>query len=96
MRRWRVWRAFGIDLNAITEKLQQDGVAAFAASFDQLMAGLEKKRQAMLGAELDRLELHLGTYQKRVDRRLAQWQKDSIREPAMEKRLHGLVQGAAA
>ena len=35
----------GIDLNAITEKLQQDGVSAFAASFDQLMAALEKKRQ---------------------------------------------------
>src|SRR6185503_4274594 len=51
---------FGIDLNAITEKLQHDGVAAFAASFDQLMAGLEKKRQSMLGADLDRLELHLG------------------------------------
>ena len=43
MRRWRVWRAFGIDLNAITEKLQQDGVAAFAASFDQLMAASRKK-----------------------------------------------------
>jgi len=69
---------FGIDLNAITEKLQHDGVAAFAASFDQLMAGLEKKRQSMLGADLDRLELHLGSYQKRIDRRLAQWQKDQF------------------
>jgi len=38
----------GIDLGAITAKLQQDGVAAFAASFDQLMAALEKKRQAMV------------------------------------------------
>jgi transaldolase len=39
----------GIDLDAITAKLQQDWVAAFAASFDQLMAALEKKRQAMVG-----------------------------------------------
>lgn len=38
----------GIDLGAITAKLQQDGVAAFAASFDQLMEALEKKRQAMV------------------------------------------------
>ena len=37
----------GIDLDAVTEKLQEDGVAAFAASFDQLMAALEKKRRAM-------------------------------------------------
>jgi transaldolase/transaldolase/glucose-6-phosphate isomerase len=52
--------SLGIDLGAITEKLQEDGVAAFAASFDQLMAALDKKRKAMVGAELDRLELHLG------------------------------------
>ncbi len=68
----------GVDLNAITEQLQRDGVAAFAASFDQLMAGLEKKRRSMLGVELDRLELHVGAYQKRIDRRLAQWQKDQF------------------
>jgi transaldolase/glucose-6-phosphate isomerase len=68
-------KAVGIDLNAITEKLQQDGVAAFAASFDQLMAALENKRKSMLGAQVDRLELHLGRkYQRRVDRRLKDWQ----------------------
>jgi transaldolase / glucose-6-phosphate isomerase len=68
-------KAVGIDLNVITEKLQQDGVAAFAASFDQLMAALENKRKSMLGAQLDRLELHLGRkYQRRVDRRLKEWQ----------------------
>src|SRR6266705_2690506 len=54
-------KAVGIDLNTITEKLQQDGVAAFAASFDQLMAALEKKRKSMIGGvQLDRLELHIG------------------------------------
>jgi transaldolase len=44
-------KALGIDLGAITERLQQDGVAAFAASFDQLLAALEKKRNAIIGAE---------------------------------------------
>jgi transaldolase / glucose-6-phosphate isomerase len=67
-------KAVGIDLNAITEKLQQDGVAAFAASFDQLMAALEKKRKSMIGAQLDRLELHLGRYQRRIGKRLKEWQ----------------------
>lgn len=65
----------GIDLNAITEKLQEDGVAAFSTSFDQLMAALDKKRKAMAGAELDRLELHLGKYRRRVERRLKEWQE---------------------
>jgi transaldolase/glucose-6-phosphate isomerase len=67
-------KALGIDLDAITEKLQVDGVAAFAASFDQLMGALEKKRKSMSGAQLNRQEFHIGSYQKRVDRRMKAWQ----------------------
>jgi transaldolase len=44
-------KAVGIDLDEMTEKLQQDGVTAFAASFDQLMEALEKKRKAVIGVE---------------------------------------------
>jgi transaldolase len=47
----RQLKALGIDLNAIAEKLQEDGVVAFAASFDQLMAALDKKRKSMRGSE---------------------------------------------
>jgi transaldolase len=47
-------KALGINFETITEKLQQDGVAAFAASFDQLLDALEKKRKAMVGAEATR------------------------------------------
>jgi transaldolase len=49
-------KALGIDLNAIAEKLQADGVASFIASFDQLMAALEKKRKSMAPAELNHQE----------------------------------------
>ena len=70
--------ALGIDLNIITEKLQQDGVAAFAASFDALLSALEKKRQSMAGAELNRQELELGKYQSRVQRRLKAWQAEGF------------------
>ena len=44
-------KALGINLDTITEKLQQDGVAAFAGSYDQLMAALEKKRNEIVEAE---------------------------------------------
>jgi transaldolase/glucose-6-phosphate isomerase len=37
----------GIDLEEVGKKLQDDGVAAFVKSFDDLMAALEKKRAAM-------------------------------------------------
>jgi transaldolase len=39
---------FGIDLDAVTEKLQHDGVAAFAESYDKLLAALKIKRQDIL------------------------------------------------
>jgi transaldolase/transaldolase/glucose-6-phosphate isomerase len=39
--------AVGVDLDEVTRKLQVDGVAAFAASYDELMAALESKRSAL-------------------------------------------------
>jgi transaldolase/glucose-6-phosphate isomerase len=42
------------------------------------MAALDKKRKAMAGAELDGLELHLGKYQRRVKRRLKEWQENQF------------------
>ncbi len=78
-------KALGIDLNAITEKLQVDGVASFAASFDQLMGALEKKRQALVGVELNHQELHLGKYQRRVEKRLKEWQVAEIGKRIWQK-----------
>jgi transaldolase len=38
-------RRVGVDLELITERLQQDGVKAFADSFDQLLSALEERRK---------------------------------------------------
>ena len=48
----------GIDLDDISEKLQLDGVGAFAAAYDKVMAALDKKRQAIVagGARRQALE----------------------------------------
>ncbi|HEX2229009.1 MAG TPA: bifunctional transaldolase/phosoglucose isomerase, partial [Candidatus Binatia bacterium] len=70
--------AQGIDLDAIAEKLQQDGVKAFADSFDQLMAALERKRSALMPGELSQQELHLSKFQSRVNRRLKQWETQKL------------------
>jgi len=40
----------GINLNAITEKLQADGVASFASAYDRVLAALEKKRGSAMNA----------------------------------------------
>jgi len=58
--------ALGIDLNAITQKLQDDGVSSFVKSFESLMASITGK-QEKLGAEWHGLSANLGAYQGAVD-----------------------------
>jgi transaldolase len=41
----------GIDLQAIAEKLQVDGVAAFASGYNSVLAGLERKKQSILAGQ---------------------------------------------
>ncbi len=45
----------GIDLNAITQTLQEEGVASFADSFASLMAGVSHKRAQLTGGSSNRL-----------------------------------------
>jgi transaldolase len=40
----------GIDLNAITQQLQDDGVEAFAKPFDALMQSIAAKRDRLMAA----------------------------------------------
>ena len=40
----------GIDMNAVTLKLQEDGVKVFADAFDRLLASIQSKQQAVLTA----------------------------------------------
>jgi transaldolase/glucose-6-phosphate isomerase len=61
--------SLGIDLEAITQKLQNDGVAAFAQSFGSLMASIEAKREKLL-ADWQPMSANLGDYQAAVDEAL--------------------------
>jgi len=44
----------GIDLNAVGEKLQQDGIESFASSFKKLLLALEEKSKKILSKEMDK------------------------------------------
>ncbi len=46
--------SLGIDFSAITQRLQIDGIAAFASAYDKVVAALEKKRRAILLGGVDR------------------------------------------
>ncbi len=67
----------GVDLDAITGKLQEDGVAAFANSFETLMASVAAKRAKLLAEKHD-LSASLGAYQPAVDAALAEIVRDRI------------------
>ena len=45
---------FGISLDSVTTKLTEEGVSLFADAFDDLLAAVENKRAAQLGAALNR------------------------------------------
>jgi transaldolase/glucose-6-phosphate isomerase len=44
----------GISMRQVTDKLLDEGVQLFADAFDKLLSAVEKKREALLDAELDR------------------------------------------
>lgn len=69
--------AKGFSLEAITDKLTDDGVKSFNDSFLQLMMTIEARRDAVVRALPDRLTLHLGSQQAAVD--------DAIRRADKEK-----------
>ena len=75
----------GIDLNAITDKLQADGVASFTASFEQLLAALEEKRKTLLAGQVAREQSSLGRYQGAVEKRVQALADGSVRLSPLEK-----------
>jgi transaldolase/glucose-6-phosphate isomerase len=70
--------AVGLDLDDVTAKLQRDGVAAFAASFDQLLAAVERERRRMIAEGAPVARFALGDHQGLVGRRLQLWQDEQF------------------
>src|SRR5215207_6088838 len=55
-------REVGIDIKAVTDKLQKDGLASFVTSFDTLAESIESKRDAILSGIHERLTASLGKH----------------------------------
>ena len=68
----------GIDLDDVTETLQARGVEKFVDPFDDLMATLEAKREALLHDGEDPVAYHLNGLEPRVVERLEIWQTDDV------------------
>ena len=79
-------RQAGIDLDGVTQQLEDEGVMKFSKAFEKLMAALQEKRAAAFKGPVDRQTLDLGKYQKAVQEQISSletmqfssrlWQKD--------------------
>ncbi|MDT5296329.1 MAG: transaldolase / glucose-6-phosphate isomerase, partial [Acidobacteriota bacterium] len=68
----------GIDLKAVTEKLQKDGLSAFVNSFDTLVESIEAKRDALLSGINERLNVSLGKYADAVSAAIKEAEKGDV------------------
>jgi transaldolase/glucose-6-phosphate isomerase len=70
--------AVGISMDAVTAKLQKDGLDSFVGSFDTLIESIESKRDAILSG-LDRdIHASLGKHADAVNAALAEIQKGDV------------------
>lgn len=77
----------GIDIDQVTQQLEEEGVEKFNEPYDSLMETLEEKRNGALQKTPDKQEFYLGSYSEAVTDRLAVlekkdfcsrlWQKDA-------------------
>jgi transaldolase/glucose-6-phosphate isomerase len=74
----------GIDLDTITQQLQDDGVASFAKSFESLMQSLTDKGEK-LGTDWQYLSFSLGNYQEVVDEALEEMAAERVMKRIWEK-----------
>ncbi|VAW42817.1 Transaldolase [hydrothermal vent metagenome] len=71
--------ALGVDLDAITDELQNDGVASFAKAFETLMASIASKRAVIL-AEADGFSALLGDGETAVSSKMDEIVKKKLIE----------------
>ena len=67
----------GVDLDAITKKLLDDGVAIFGKAFEDLMNSVESKRDKLL-AQWEPMSASLGSYDAVVQAGLVKFNNDNV------------------
>ncbi|MCZ7570092.1 MAG: bifunctional transaldolase/phosoglucose isomerase [Ardenticatenaceae bacterium] len=75
----------GIDLNAVTQQLEDEGVHKFAVSYDRLMDTLKVKRAAALKEPLDRQVLDLNGDTAAVQERIASLEEEHLSDRLWHK-----------
>ncbi len=67
----------GISLTEVTDGLLNQAVNSFSEAFDKLLSTVEKKREVVLGEELDKLSYKLpGDLEQKVETSLKDWREE--------------------
>ncbi len=66
----------GIDLDQVTQQLEDEGIEKFIKPYDLLLKTLEQKRDAILKESVDRQELHLGDYWQDIQEQVEALQQE--------------------
>ncbi len=75
----------GLNLHSVANQLQEEGVAAFIKSFEELMNVLQEKRRTIDAEHIDRQVFALGSLRSAVTKRLDVWQKENFGERLWRK-----------
>jgi transaldolase/glucose-6-phosphate isomerase len=67
-----------VDYEAATQKLQDDGVVAFAKSFTDLLKALADKHEIIVSSQVSPMMMDLGTYQESINIRLKAWNAANV------------------
>jgi transaldolase/glucose-6-phosphate isomerase len=70
--------AVGVDFDAITDQLQIDGVASFAAAFETMLETIELKSKHLLASTVDQQAMSLGNHADAVETLVGQWTQDDL------------------
>lgn len=68
----------GVDLKAVTDQLEEEGIEKFSKPFDRLMKALEEKREQALAEPVDPQEIRLGGYGSKVVHRVSDLETSSF------------------
>jgi transaldolase / glucose-6-phosphate isomerase len=68
----------GIDLAAVTQQLEDEGIVLFDEAYDKLLGGLKEKRDRMVAGSIDQSSASLGKLQAAVDAGLAKLDEENF------------------
>ena len=73
----------GINLQEVTQQLEDEGIEKFVKPFNKLETDIRRKKKRSIGRTCGRQELHLGQHKAQVESRISKMESLPVRQPLM-------------